>query len=141
MRGGRTALTACGTFAGINTIDCGVVRTSRRPIVKTRDPESVRTSASNARCAPTTLHRVEAKQRDVARAVQQEAGDCLGRWRHAGVHGSRGGRVLAIPFNISSLRLAALELFKRHATISGECSFSGMGLRVLILDERYRLAT
>ena len=47
IRDRSVARTACGTFAGINTTDCGVVCTSRPPIVRTRAPDSVRTSASN----------------------------------------------------------------------------------------------
>ena len=47
IRDGSVARTACGTFAGISTTDCGVVCTSRPPIVRTNAPDNVRTSASN----------------------------------------------------------------------------------------------
>jgi len=36
IRDGSVARTACDTFAGISTTDCGVVCTSRPPIVRTR---------------------------------------------------------------------------------------------------------
>ena len=123
IRDGSVARTACGTFAGISTIDCGAVRTSRPPIVSTRAPDSVRTSASKgAVCSDSSSPASKAKSVMLPAAVRARtrlAMPCaVGVTRPSNANGSAGGSVLAMTF-FYTLRLRP---DRGHSPLDQACS-------------------
>src|SRR4029453_949011 len=114
IRDGAVARIACGTFAGISTTDCGVVCTSRPPIVRTRTPDSVRKSALNGRGVLRQLFtRIEGKQGDVACPVRASTRLAIpwavGVTRASNAKSSPGESVLAIAFYSPILRVRSVR--------------------------------